>query len=148
MSFYIDSSAIVKLYIDEVGSERVRDIAFSEENNIFISKITGAEVVAAFSRRRRMKDITEEDYEQIHSDFLLDFTSLFIKSEVTDSVVFRAIELAKNRALRGYDAVQLATALILIAEINDGMIFICADGDLNGAAKTEGLIVEDLGAKG
>ncbi|MBI5593864.1 MAG: type II toxin-antitoxin system VapC family toxin [Deltaproteobacteria bacterium] len=65
MNFYIDSSAIVKLYIDEVGSERVKDIAFSEENNIFISKITGAEVVAAFSRGRRMKDIAEADYEEM-----------------------------------------------------------------------------------
>jgi uncharacterized protein len=125
----------------------VKDIVFFEENNIFISKITGAEVVAAFSRRRRMKDLTEEDYDEILADFLLDFERLFVKSEVTDPVVFRAIELAKNRALRGYDAVQLATALILSAEINDGMIFICADGDLNSAAKTEGLIVEDLRAK-
>lgn len=100
MNFCLDSSALVKLYIDEVGSDRIKEIVFSEKNNVFISKITGAEVVAAFSRRRR--------------------------------------------TLRGYDAVQLASALTLSTEINEGMIFISADIDLNGMAKAEGLVVEDL----
>lgn len=54
MNFYIDSSALVKLYIEEVGSERMRSIIFADKNNLFISKITGAEVAAAFSRRKRI----------------------------------------------------------------------------------------------
>lgn len=144
MNFYLDSSALVKLYIDEVGSDRIKEIVFSEKNNVFISKITGAEVAAAFSRRRLMKDIAEEDYDEILSDFLSDFVSLFAKSEVTDSVVFLAIELTKRRVLRGYDAVQLASALTLSAEINGSVIFVSADIDLNGMAKDEGLAVEDL----
>lgn len=65
MNFYLDSSALVKLYIDEVGSDRIKEIVFSEKNNIFISKIAGAEVAAAFSRRNRMKDIAEEDYKEM-----------------------------------------------------------------------------------
>jgi hypothetical protein len=144
VNIYADSSAVVKVYIDEAGSERMRDIVFSEENHIFISKITGAEVAAAFSRRKRMNDIAEDDYNQIFSDFLSDFEELFVRSEVTDSIVSRAIELTKTRTLRGYDAVQLATALTLSTEIEDKMIFISADGDLNDAAKAEGLTVEDL----
>ena len=144
MNFYLDSSALVKLYIDEVGSDRIKEIIFSEKNNIFISKIAGAEVAAAFSRRNRMKDIVEEDYDEILSDFLSDFSGLFAKSEVTDSIISLAIELTKRRALRGYDSVQLASAIMLNAEINE---VISADVDLNGMAKAEGLVVEDLGVK-
>lgn len=144
MNFYLDSSALVKLYIDEVGSDRIKGIVFSEKNNIFISKIAGAEVAAAFSRRNRMKDIAEEDYDEILSDFLSDFNGLFTKSEVTGSIVSLAIELTKRRALRGYDSVQLGSAIMLNAEINEGLNFISADVDLNGMAKAEGLVVEDL----
>ena len=144
MNFYLDTSAMVKLYIDEAGSEKIREIVFSETNNVFISKITGAEVAAAFSRRRRMKDIAEEDYEEILSDFVSDYENLFAKSEVTDSVISLAVELTKRQALRGYDAVQLASVLTLGAEINDNLIFISADVDLNDMARAEGLVVEDL----
>jgi predicted nucleic acid-binding protein len=144
VNFYLDTSALVKLYIDEVGSNRIKEIVLSDKHNVFISKITGAEVAAAFSRRRRMKDITEEDYDEILSDFLSDFERLFAKSEVTDSVISLAIELTKRRALRGYDAVQLASAIMLSSEINEGLNFISADVDLNGMAKAEGLVVEDL----
>lgn len=147
MNFYLDSSALVKLYIDEVGSDRIKEIIFSEKNNIFISKIAGAEVAAAFSRRNRMKDIAEEDYDEILSDFLSDFSGLFAKSEVTDSIISLAIELTKRRSLRGYDSVQLASAIMLNAEINEGLNFISADVDLNGMAKAEGLVVEDFGVK-
>ena len=147
MNFYLDSSALVKLYIDEVGSDRIKEIIFSEKNNILISKIAGAEVASAFSRRNRMKDIVEEDYDEILSDFLSDFSGLFAKSEVTDSIISLAIELTKRRALRGYDSVQLASAIMLNAEINEGLNFISADVDLNGMAKAEGLVVEDLGVK-
>lgn len=144
MNVYLDTSAMVKLYIDEAGSEKIREIVFSETNNVFISKITGAEVAAAFSRRRRMKDIAEEDYEEILSDFVSDYENLFAKSEVTDSVISLAIELTKRQALRGYDAVQLASVLTLGDEINDNLIFISADVDLNDMARTEGLVVKDF----
>lgn len=144
MNYYMDASAVVKLYIEEAGSERIREIVFSESNNVFISKITAAEVVAAFSRRQRMKDITEENYGEVFADFLLDYERLFAKSEVTDSVIAIAIELTRRQFLRGYDSVQLASAITLNTEINEGLTFISADVELNNAAKTEGLAVEYL----
>jgi len=69
---------------------------------------------------------------------------IFSKSEVTDSIVSLAIELTKRRVLRGYDSVQLASAIMLNTEINEGLSFISADVDLNGMAKAEGLVIEDL----
>lgn len=144
MNYYMDASAVVKLYIEEAGSERIREIVFSESNNVFISKITAAEVVAAFSRRQRMKDITEENYGEVFADFLSDYERLFAKSEVTDSVIAIAIGLTRRQFLRGYDSVQLASAITLNTEINEGLTFISADVELNNTAKTEGLAVEYL----
>ena len=63
---------------------------------------------------------------------------------MTDSIVSLAIELTKRRVLRGYDSVQLASAIMLNTEINEGLSFISADVDLNGMAKAEGLVIEDL----
>lgn len=144
MNYYMDASAVVKLYIEEAGSERIREIVFSESNNVFISKITAAEVAAAFSRRQRMKDITEENYGEVFANFLLDYERLFARSEVTDSVIAIAIELTRRQFLRGYDSVQLASAITLNTEINERLTFISADVELNNAAKTEGLAVEYL----
>ena len=144
MNFYLDSSALVKLYIDETGSDRIRDIVLSGENAVFISVITGAEVAAAFARRMRMKDITDESWREIYADFLLDFENVFAKANVTDPVVALAMELTKRRALRGYDAVQLASALVLNFEIGNAMIFISADVELNEMAKAENLVVEKI----
>ncbi|MBI4690301.1 MAG: type II toxin-antitoxin system VapC family toxin [Nitrospirae bacterium] len=134
----------MKLYIEEAGSERIREIVFSESNNVFISKITAAEVAAAFSRRQRMKDITEENYGEVFANFLLDYERLFARSEVTDSVIAIAIELTRKQFLRGYDSVQLSSAITLNTEINERLTFISADVELNNAAKTEGLAVEYL----
>lgn len=144
MNLYLDSSALVKLYIDEVGSDKIREIVLAEKNTIFISAITGAEAVAAFARRKRMKDITDEDYSELLSDFLLDFKNLFVKSKVTDLVVSLAMELANRRALRGYDAVQLASALVLNSEIVNGIVFVSADIELNDTAKAENLVVDEI----
>jgi len=144
VNFYLDSSALVKLYIDETGSDRIRDIVLSGENAVFISVITGAEVAAAFARRMRMKDITDESWREIYADFLLDFENVFAKANVTDPVVALAMELTKRRALRGYDAVQLASALVLNFEIGNAMIFISADVELNEMAKAENLVVEKI----
>lgn len=144
MNLYLDSSALVKLYIYEVGSDKIREIVLAEENTIFISAITGAEAVAAFARRKRMKDITDEDYSELLSDFLLDFENLFVKSKVTDLVVSLAMELANRRALRGYDAVQLASALVLNSEIVNGIVFVSADIELNDTAKAENLVVDEI----
>jgi hypothetical protein len=57
------------------------------------------------------------------------------------------MRLAETHELRAYDAVQLACALELngrwLAAGFPGITLISADQDLNTAATTEGLLVED-----
>lgn len=65
--------------------------------------------------------------------------------EFDDRIISRAIELAKTRALRAADAIQLACALLSREELAAATDFylVSADDELNSAASTEGLQVEN-----
>lgn len=144
---YYDSSAIVKRYIDEKGSLGVRLQIRDEENTIYISSITRAEVAAALGKRYRLGDITEEQRKQIYSDFQTDVKTDYKIVEVNEQVISLAMDLATNNSLRGYDSVQLATALLLdrgLSMNRKGKInFVSADQNLCQIASKEGLVVSN-----
>ena len=79
--------------------------------------------------------------------FRRNFLANFVRADLTDAIINEAIRLTDMYALRGYDAVQLATALAANRKrLSDGLsaiIFVCADSELNTAAQAEGLIVEN-----
>lgn len=85
--------------------------------------------------------------ERVLSRFLQDCDEFFLLLPVDRPVIDLAVDLAQNHRLRGYDSVQLATALVT-AEIlkSQGLmppIFIASDGDLLTAARTKNLTVEN-----
>jgi uncharacterized protein len=67
--------------------------------------------------------------------------------EITEDIINSGINLAETRGLRGYDAVQLAAGYavntICIASGLSPVIFVSADDELNVAAVSEGLLVEN-----
>lgn len=150
--YFFDSSALVKYYVSETGTQWVRDLIDAQlntmsANEISIAHVTGAEIVAAISRRVRMGLTTVTDGAKAIGVFNTHFQTKYRVVIVTLETVERAMSLAEKRALRGYDAIQLATALIVEEEMTaDGfgpLTLISADGDLNQAAETEGLLVDD-----
>lgn len=146
--YFLDSSGLVKRYVAETGSGWVQSLyAPDAGNTIYISRITGAEVIAAIFRRLRVGDLRPEDAQAVGRWFKDDFGRTYRVIEVTADVVERAMNLAEARALRGYDAVQLATALELHRlrqETNLPLLtFVSADGDLNEAAEAEGLLTDN-----
>jgi len=147
--YFLDSSGLVKRYIVEAGSGWVQSLC-APGNAIYISRITGAEVIAAIFRRLRVGDLRPEDAQAVARRFKDDFGRTYRVIEVTAKVVEQAMKLAEARALRGYDAVQLATALELHRlrrEINlPAVTFVSADRDLNEAAEAEGLLADDPAA--
>jgi hypothetical protein len=147
MTHYFDSSAVVKVYLDEIGSDWVEAICLQNfEGEIGISQITGAEVVAAMHRRYRTGDIDKITLETALYAFESDFAHFFVKIPVSLIIIQRAMKLIRRHPLRGYDAVQLATALEwadrLIAFGLAKPIFVSADNALNQAASFEGLLTE------
>ncbi len=113
--YFFDSSALVKYYVRETGTQWVQGIIDAplnsmSANEISIAHLTGAEIVAAISRRVRMKLTTVTDGAKAIGVFNTHFQTKYRVFIVTLETVERAMSLAEKYALRGYDAIQLATA--------------------------------------
>ena len=148
LDYFVDSSAIVKRYINEVGSVFVDGLIDSARvNNILIAEITRAEGASAFARREKGKTLAPQDAATARAAFAKDVIDVYAIVAVTPALVTHAADLATRHALRGYDAVQLAAALAANRDITAGghsaLTFVSADGNLNQAAIKEGLTVEN-----
>ncbi len=146
--FFCDSSAIVKRYVNEAGSNFVDGLADLKSSNvILLARITRVEVVSAIARRLKNRSVTTADAQNAVAAFQHDLTNNYFTVEITPVLLSVAMSLATKHALRGYDAVQLAAALEANDErITNGLpplILVSADTDLNMAAQSEGLNIEN-----
>lgn len=146
MRYFVDTSALVKYYIQETGTVWIRQL-FEESlpGEIFIASITGVELLAAIGRRSRAKEISKKEYQYLVSRFEEDFESRYTVIEVNRGVISKAMELTRQHPLRGYDAVQLAAALSLKSELGTDieLSFICADELLYEIAEIYEFRVDD-----
>ncbi len=147
-AYYFDSSALVKYYAQETGTNWVRGlIDVQPANEIFTALATGAEIVAALKRRERMNLITATDVAAALAVFKNQFRIRFKALRTNDVVVDRAMDLAEKHNLRGYDAIQLASALLIEERMTiqgvGPLTLISADVELNQAAQAEGLLTDD-----
>ncbi len=147
-AYFFDSSALVKSYATETGTAWVTVLLDPATlNRIFLARITGAEVIAALRRKQRGQHITAADFSVAATQFRTDFTGRFRIVEVSPDLVTDAMSLADRYALRGYDAVQLAAALIAnrrrVARHLGPLVLITADLDLLSAGAAEGLTTDD-----
>ncbi|MBS1251220.1 MAG: tRNA(fMet)-specific endonuclease VapC [Anaerolineales bacterium] len=147
--YYLDASALVKRYADELGSGWVRQITdLSAQNTILLAEITLAEVAAALAAKHRAPaGVTREQRDRALSRFLQDCDEHFLILPVDRLIIDRAVELTQDYRLRGYDAVQLATALVnsdLLQSAGVPLpIFVAGDDDLLVAAKAEQFSVDN-----
>jgi uncharacterized protein len=142
-AFFLDTSTVLKRYVQETGTAWVQALAApTVRHSLFVVRITLAETVAAITRRERGGSITPQDAATAVADFQLDFARQYRVVEVSAGLVAQAATLARRHALRGYDAVQLAAALEIHAT-DPSLTLLSADAELNTAATAEGLAVED-----
>ena len=142
-AFYLDTSTVLKRYVQETGTAWVQALAApSARHSLFVVRITLAEGVAAITRRERGGSITPQDAATAVADFQLDFARQYRVVEVSAGLVAQAATLARQHALRGYDAVQLA-AVLEIHATDPSITLLSADTELNTAATAEGLLVDD-----
>ena len=136
MILYLDTSALVKLYVEETGSVEVAT-AVDRATAVATARITYAEARAAFGRHRRAGGLTAAELRRVVRQLDEEWGQYSIV-EITDAVVRRAGGLAERHELRGYDAVQLAAALDVRLAGGD-IEFSSFDQRLNGAARRERL---------
>ena len=108
MILYLDSSAIVKQYVDELGSAEVRQ-AVAESKINGTSVISRAEVIATFRKTVRMGILQEKEATKMRRTFDRGWPDL-VRTRVTERLIRHASTLAWTHGLRGYDAVHLASA--------------------------------------
>jgi predicted nucleic acid-binding protein len=134
---YVDTSALVKLYVPEPESEAVQALVGSAQVTA-VSLIAFAEARAAFARKRRERAVNSKDYRRIVREFDDDWDHYFIV-HVTEPLVKRAAQLADKHGLRGYDAIQLSSAILLHEQSGERVTFCCFDSRLLRASQREGL---------
>ncbi len=139
MILYLDSSALVKLYVGEEGTDRVRALVLAADT-CAASAIAYAEIRAAIARRNREGSLTASELLNVKSALLADWYTLFVISAI-EAVVTSAGDLAEQYALRGMDAIHLSSALWLAREQHDQVTFTAWDTRLVAAAAQAGLEV-------
>lgn len=146
--YFFDSSALVKAYIAEAGTNWVRTILDSPQHRISISALAKVEVISALTRRFNQGDLTQNEVNQACEELSEDCAAYFV-IDVTNEILEVAFQNARNHSLRAYDAVQLAsaiaarTALLVTQDTPSEFTLVSADNPLNEAARLEGLQVED-----
>ena len=146
--YFVDSSALVKRYVQEVGTSWVRRLTRrSPSTVIYIARITAVEVTSAVARRRKDRTLTSKKASSILHRFRQHLAGRYTIIEITPALVDDAMRLANTHSLRAYDAVQLAAALDINQKEQDAgfapVTLISSDQALNAAATTEGLTVDD-----
>ncbi|MBI5141679.1 MAG: type II toxin-antitoxin system VapC family toxin [Nitrospirae bacterium] len=137
MILYCDTSALIKRYVDEEGSMAVDDL-WRQAHVVAVSVVAFAESAATFSRKYREQVLTAQEYASCMNMLKSDYRS-FVLIPITDTLNMRIEQLVSNYQLRGFDAIHLASALVLKESGGLPVHFACFDRALNEAAKNEGL---------
>ena len=136
MTLYLDTSALVKLYVTEDGSHEVKSWV-AAAGAIFTASITYAETRAALAQSWRAGVLSQSDLRRAVMEFDAAWMGYAVV-EVSEALVLRAGGLAEEHALRGYEAVQLAAALDAHPVASE-YLFASFDPQLDAAAAREGL---------
>jgi uncharacterized protein len=144
--YFLDTSALVKLYVQEPGTDRLLPLVGNRQNRFAVLTISVVEVRSAIRRRERAGDIDNQAATAILESLKSHLETRFIRQAINDTVIDAALELLDRHALRAYDAVQLAGCIVLCAIAAGAFTFVCSDRRLLEAASLEQLKVLDPAA--
>ncbi len=137
---YLDTSALLKRYVAEPGSDEVIT-AMARADAVVTSLVTRTEVPAAIAKAVRRRVLDDDGGRRAHRRFLHEWPD-FWRMPVTDALAARADTLVWDHGLRAYDAIQLAAALTCketIAALGADALFATFDRQLRDAALAAGL---------
>lgn len=137
---YLDTSAWLKLYVEESGSDVVQ-ATVEQAEQVCTHLIAYAELRAALAKAQRMNRLDASQKAQLLPIIDQDWETLNIILP-TEMLIKRAANLADQFRLRGYDSVHLAAAEAISLQIMpQPLIFACFDNKLNDAAKALGMTI-------
>ena len=134
---YFDSSALVKRYLKEKGTDVVLSLTAQEEF-VATSKLAYPELLSAFMRKRRAGELGEEPLQSVWDRLDADWPELFI-IEMHDELLPIVKSLIGKYPLKGADSIHLASALWLESTTRTEVTFVASDMNLLNAATIENL---------
>lgn len=142
--FYLDTSALAKRYVSEVGSAWIRGLINPASGNVtIICDLTPVEFSSLLARRQRAGELSAANATLLQIRFLADVEREYLSLPIDGSMVEEARRLVSAYPLRTLDAVQLAGALEASRIVGGSIRFIGADVRLLNAAQANGLLIDN-----
>jgi predicted nucleic acid-binding protein len=138
---YLDTSALVKLYVQEQGTEKMLGLAHPDSGNrLVILSLSRIEFRAAVRRRAKLGDIDPKTADELIGEFNGHVTSVFQLQPVNEPVMDAASTAVDQYYLRAYDAMQFGGYIAFRTSVGDEIetAFVCADDKLLNAARNHG----------
>jgi predicted nucleic acid-binding protein len=147
-TYYVDTSALVKRYVDETGSGWLRTALGAEPSpSIIIVHLAVVEMTSALTRRLREGVLTTAEHAQLQNAFRSDCLDEYEIAIAVGNIIDQANRMLEAYPLRAYDTVHLATAVVANQRLVDNdlapLIFLSSDDRLNDVASAEGLTVDN-----
>jgi predicted nucleic acid-binding protein len=137
---YFDTSAVVPLLIDEPGTTRCRELWLAADRLVSV-RLLAVEARAALAQAVRSLRIGPDDLRS-STRALVGLVDQMDLTDVDETLVELACDLAESQSLRAYDAVHLAAA----TQVNDpDLVLVAGDRALLAAAGAVGLAVAAVG---
>lgn len=144
VDYFFDSSALVKKYLYEEGTENVIEM-FAQSNYLFISHLTELELTAAIEQAKRIKRVNSPEYRLAIQEWDRDLHKINLtKVRIDNDVIHLSKRYIRQHRLRAPDAIQLASAFLTAKRFKDAVSFVCSDQTLLDAARLERLPVAAL----
>jgi len=137
-TWFLDTSALVKLYVREEGTPTMLELVARPGSRIAVAAISRVEIRSALRRRQRTGEFAASVVDAILERVERDFAEVVLVQPIDHGVVGRAAELIDRHGLRAYDAIQLAACgAVADALPGEPVVFACADRELVAAAAAE-----------
>ena len=137
MILFFDTSALMKLFVQELHSDTLRNTARSSPLTI-VSQLTWVEMCAALAFKQRTHQIDAPEAARARKE-LDEEWGRYTHIAVDNTIIANAGELAQTFGLRAYDSLQLASAKRVYSQAGPTLVFCCFDKQLNAAASTLGI---------
>lgn len=141
MNYFLETSALLKIYPDEPGFEIVQQV-FDDASNLYVSELTQVEFVSSVSRKHREGRIDTSAHQALILRFAEDVRRKYQLLRFGPPVISEATRILRDEGLsypiRSLDALQLA---FFNHYCTEATVLVCADRHLVAVAKSNHLTV-------
>lgn len=120
MILFFDTSALVKFFYEEEGTEAVTKLILNSKNELWISELARIEFISAVYRRFRIRELNKNQLDFVIDSFEKQITQFSIEP-LGHAIIEEAILILKNNGgingIKSLDALHLGT-FSLISEEN------------------------------